>query len=182
MHLGTPKNQDIREAVEQSAQGGREGGRAVRGEKAEKAATSRVAPKNLRPFPPPLHPHTSKCSFFLTYTTLPDMLKPVVPGDDKGREGGRGHIGDMGEEKEEEEEGRLPGAPGDGREGASRMVEASRLACSSPRRTSSGAGPVAWECGRRSPGSCRALPREAACSSSWPWPCCSRPSRSTFAV
>lgn len=36
------------------------------------------------------------------------MLKPVVPGDEKGREGrGGGHIGDTGEE-----EGRLPGAPG----------------------------------------------------------------------
>lgn len=39
------------------------------------------------------------------------MLKPVVPGDEKGREGrrgggGGGHIGDTGEE-----EGRLPGAP-----------------------------------------------------------------------
>lgn len=69
-----------------------------------------------------------------------------------------------------------------GGEGVSRMVEASQLACSSPRRTSSGAGPAAWECGRQSPGSCRAPPQEAACSSSWPWPCCSRPSRSTFAV
>lgn len=37
------------------------------------------------------------------------MLKPVVPGDEKGiegRGGGGGHIGDTGEE-----EGRLPGAP-----------------------------------------------------------------------
>lgn len=38
------------------------------------------------------------------------MLKPVVPGDEKGREwrGGGGHIGDMGEEKG----GPLLGAPG----------------------------------------------------------------------
>lgn len=38
------------------------------------------------------------------------MLKPVVPGDEKGREGrgGSGHIRDTGEE---EEEGHLPGPP-----------------------------------------------------------------------
>lgn len=33
--------------------------------------------------------------------------------------------------------------------GASRMGEASRLACWSPRRTSSGAGPGGLECGLR---------------------------------
>lgn len=123
------------------------------------------------------------------------MLKPAVPGDESGREGrggevgGGGHIGDLGEE----EEGTFAGSPmeggregGGGRwgavKGASRLVEASRLACSSPKRTSSGAGPAVWECGRQSPGSCQGPPQEAACSSSWPWPCCSRPSRSTFAV
>lgn len=61
------------------------------------------------------------------------------------------------------------------------MGEASRLACSSPRRTSSGAGPGGLECGRLLPGSCRGPPPGAACSSSWPWPCCSRPSQNTFA-
>lgn len=95
------------------------------------------------------------------------------------REERGGHIGDVGEE----EEGTFAGSPREGGdEGASRMVEASQLACLSPRRTSSGAGPAAWECGRQSPGFCRGPPREAACSSSWPGPCCSRPSRSTFAV
>lgn len=73
-----------------------------------------------------------------------------------------------------------------GREGRdednSRTVAASPLACLSPVRTSSGAGPVVWECGLRSPGSCPDLPRGAACSSFWPWPCCNRPSQSTFAV
>lgn len=69
-----------------------------------------------------------------------------------------------------------------GGEGASAMIKASRLACWSPKRISSGADPAAWECGHRSPGFCQALPQEAACSSSWPWPCCSRPSQSIFAV
>lgn len=36
-----------------------------------------------------------------------------------------------------------------GDEGASRMVEASRLACWSPRTTSSVAGPAVWECDRQ---------------------------------
>lgn len=91
-----------------------------------------------------------------------------------------GGVGGVGEE----EEGTFPRSPrdGGGDEGASRAVEASRLACSSPRRTSSGAGPAAWGCGHRSPGSCQGPPQEVACSSSWPWPCCSRPSQSTFAV
>lgn len=90
-----------------------------------------------------------------------------------------GHIGDMGEE----DDGHLLGSPGAGSGGgASTMVEASLLACWSPRRTSSVADLAAWECGRQSPGSCRAPPREAACSSSLLWPCYNRPSRSTFAV
>lgn len=43
------------------------------------------------------------------------------------------------------------------------------------------AGPGAWGCGLLSPGSCQALHLAAACSSSWPWPCCSRQNRSIFA-
>lgn len=39
-----------------------------------------------------LPPTYKQMEFFLTYTTLPDMLKPVVPGDEKGEErGGDGH-------------------------------------------------------------------------------------------
>lgn len=81
--------------------------------------------------------------------------------------------------------GGVLGAPGEVRVGrvrvASWMGEASRLACLSPRRTSSGAGPGGLECGRQLPGSCRGPPLGAACSSSWPWPCCSRLSQNTFA-
>lgn len=69
----------------------------------------RLRPHGL-PKPPPLPPRPThiQANGDSTYTTLPDMLKPVVPGDEKGREGrGGGHIGDTGEE-----EGRLPGAPG----------------------------------------------------------------------
>lgn len=73
---------------------------------------------------------------------------------------------------------------GEGREDEnfSRTVEASQLACLSPRKTSYGVGPLVWECGRRSPSSCQGLPPGAACSSSLPLPCCSHPSQSTFAA
>lgn len=62
------------------------------------------------------------------------------------------------------------------------VIAASRLACWSPRSASWEAGPLVWECGLRSLGSYPMRPQGAACSSSWPAPCCSRPSQSTFAA
>lgn len=166
----TENQEDMREAVEQSAQVGAE--LCVVGK--QRRLRPHGPPKPPSPPPRPTH---IQANGVLTDTTLPDMLKPVVPGDEKGREGrtywGRGWGGRRDVCREPQ---------GGGDEGASRMVEASRLACLSPRRTSSGAGPAAWECGRQSPGFCRGPPQEAACSSSWPWPCCSRLNRSTFAV
>lgn len=93
-------------------------------------------------------------------------------------------VGGEGEERGEDASGgqRWTGE-GEGRERwRFRAVAASRLACLSPRRASWEAGPLVWECGLRSPGSCPNRPQGAACSSSWPWPCCNRPSQSTFAA
>lgn len=59
---------------------------------------------------------------------------------------------------------------------------ASLPACWSPVTISFGAGLAVWECDPLSLSFCLAQWRAAACSSSLPWPCCSRPSRSTFAV
>lgn len=78
------ENQDIREAVEQSAQRGQscawwEGreGHDLEG---------LMGRLNLHPSLPPRPTHI-QANGVLTYTTLPDMLKPVVPGDEEGREG-----------------------------------------------------------------------------------------------
>ncbi|MEQ2272583.1 hypothetical protein XENORESO_001160 [Xenotaenia resolanae] len=69
------KNQDIREAVEQSVQ-------------TEQSCAWCKGKRGLRPYGHlnhhPAHPHTSRMGV-LTYTTLPNMLKPVVPRDEKGR-------------------------------------------------------------------------------------------------
>lgn len=72
---------------------------------------------------------------------------------------------------------------GGGVEGAPGTMKASQLVCWwSPRTTSSAVCPAVWGCDHQSPDCCRVLPQVAACSSSWPWPCCSLPSRNTFAV
>lgn len=66
-------------------------------------------------------------------------------------------------------------------EKGSRGGQVTPQACWWRARTFSGADPVEWGCGHRSPGSCLVLHWAAAYSSSWLWPCCSLLSQSTFA-
>lgn len=139
--------------------------------------------RGLRSKPPLLLPppqHINKREFELI------QLCPICSNQwclGRKRKGSRrrGNIGMTGEIGE----GHFPGNPGEeggGVDGALGMMKASQLACWSPRTTSSAVDPAAWGCGRRSPGSCRVLPQEAACSSSWPLPCCNLQSQNTFAV
>lgn len=73
------ENQDIREAVEQSVQRGQS---CVWWKGRESCnLVGRLHLCSSHPAPP-THKQTK-----LAYTTLPDMLKPVVPGDEKEREG-----------------------------------------------------------------------------------------------
>lgn len=163
MHLGTQKSQeDMREVAEQSRQ--------VRG--GPSCAWWQKESKPKPPPPPPGPTHTQESDS----TTLFGILKPTVPGGEREEREGRWVRRRLGRGG-----GVLETQVGVGGEGASWMGEASRLACSSPRRTSSGVGPGGLECGRRLPGSCQGPPLGAACSSSLPWPCCSRPSQNTFA-
>lgn len=87
MHLGTPKNQDIREAVEQSAE-------QVGAELRVVGKPRRLRPRRAALKPPSLPPSPAheQANGVLSYATLqPDMLKPAVPGDEEGGE--KGEVG-----------------------------------------------------------------------------------------
>lgn len=74
------EHQDMREEAEQSAQRGR----AVRGGEGREDCNL-MGPLNLHPFLPPTYLTYTQANGVITYTTLPIMLKPVVPGDERGR-------------------------------------------------------------------------------------------------
>lgn len=96
------ENPDMREAAEQSAEG------------AELCVVGRPPspkPPSHPSHPSQPHPAHTQANGVLTYRALPDTLKPVVPGDEQGREArGGGHI--RGGEWVRKGGGILPGAPG----------------------------------------------------------------------
>lgn len=77
------ENQDIREAVEQSAE-------QVGAELRVVGKPRRLRPRRAALKPPSLPPSPAhvQANGVLSYATLPDMLKPAVPGDEEGGEKG----------------------------------------------------------------------------------------------